>query len=135
MRILAETMMWFLVIYGMVTANTYIIVIKKESPKHWFNGLLVCIFGYVISNAVFPFTERPVMFLVNFVYVLLIYWAAFNWLLNLFTGKPLLYLGDDSDPEEDSIIDRIERSIKNPGATLGIKIVLAIMCLFILLEL
>ncbi len=41
---------------------------------------------------------------------------------------PLLYLGD-------SFLDRLEMKAKNPGGTLGLKVVLIIMCIFFLLDL
>jgi hypothetical protein len=132
MRLLHETLAWIVIINAFVVCHFYIIKVEKKSPKHLLSWSLSVLLATVLSFA--NYKGNLYFIIVNLIYLGLIFWILFNAQLNLFTGKPLLYLGDDSDPEEDSILDRFERSMRNPGMTLGLKIILVIICSFILLD-
>lgn len=132
MEILAETIMWLFILDQVLLVHYYLIVYKWMSPTHssFFIGLVIL--AVLISIGLF---DGAYLITVNTIYLGLVYNVVFNLKLNFLRMKPLLYLGEDSDLEEDSVIDRVERSMKAPGATLGLKIVMIISCLFILLQL
>lgn len=132
MNILIETVLWILIIQGFVIAHYFIIVKRNMSPVHWLNLLFAALTAAILS---YFFLDTWGFRILNMFYLGFIYWILFPLELNKSRGKPLLYLGDDKDPEEDSVIDKLERKFKNPGGTLGLKVVLMLCCLFILLDL
>jgi len=104
----------------------YDLIKNKKSPVHWFNfvlGLAVCgilcwLFNYSIG-----------FIITAFIYCGCIYSALFNFHLNKLRRLAWDYLG------EGSVIDRIEASMKNPEMALGIKLILALMASFVLMDL
>jgi hypothetical protein len=89
---------------------------------------MVCVFLAWFLTAIYH--EHPTfMFYTNMLYLGFMYWILFDIELNYFRKKPLLYNG------RASIIDRFEESFRNPGALLGLKIILMLMCSFVLMDL
>lgn len=126
MKVLILTIVWLAVIWLFRTVHRYIIVEKHKSPYHGISAACVLALAVLFSCLMYQdwfFRGVAVVFLC------LMYWILFNLLLNKAIGRDPLYLGDSS------ILDRLEKKFKNPAATLGLKVVLLIICVFILLDL
>lgn len=124
--LLLSTMIWIIVIQLFVLAHYLIIEKWKKTPWHAVSFLLAATIAYLITGQIY--TERTFR-VISMIYLGLMYWILFSLELNKFRGKPWLHLGDKS------ILDRIEKSMKSPAMTLGLKITLMLMCLFVLLDL
>lgn len=124
--LLLSTMIWIIVIQLFVLAHYLIIEKWKKTPWHAVSFILAAAIAYLITGQIY--TERTFR-VISMIYLGFMYWVIFPLELNIFRKKPPLHLG------EASILDRIEKSIKNPVGTLGLKIILIVMCFFLLLNL
>lgn len=125
MKLLAESIIWLFVIDLFVLVHFWIIERRGKEPNHAISFVLVFIWAAALSYTTYDeWTFR----IISVIYLGLMYWVVFNLKLNIFRKKDLLHLGTKA------ILDRFEASLKNPGMTLGLKIVLMIMCSFILLD-
>lgn len=120
-------MVWIPVILLFVGVHYYIIECLKKRIMHglsFITALLIC-----VAIARWIYWDNYLFLCLSILYCGFFYWVLFNTLLNRFRNKPVLYLGNDS------VLDRIEKSMKSPGATLGLKVVLMIMISFVLMDL
>lgn len=124
MKLFIVTLIWLLVIQFFVTLHFWIIEWKKRSPRHLVSWLILVMGATILSRFLYPDYTRGV---ISALYLGLLYWIVFPFQLNLFRKKDLLYIGEDSDPEEDSIIDKFERYLGNARLTLGLKIFLLLL--------
>lgn len=133
MTILLLTFIWLFVINTSVAIHFYYIERRrrKRSPSHIISFVVVFLLALGLSC---HFYDTVTMRVVSVIYLGLLYWMVFNLGLNFFRKKPPLYLGEDGDPDEDSVLDTLERSFKSPGGTLGLKFVLWVMSLFALIQ-
>lgn len=107
---------WIVLVELEAIRNWYIIVKKKKSPKHKWRTVLRIVVGIVFWIATpivyhdLPYDSwwaMPMMMGFTF-------WWLFDSSLNLMRGRKIWYLGDPSDPEEDSKLD--EAQLKAFGA-------------------
>lgn len=125
MKLLAETIIWLIIIQAFVFVHYWIIEKWHKSPWHAVSFIIAAFIAWRITVIAFDTTTFRI---VSMIYLGLMYWIVFPLELNHFRGKPILYLSDRG-------MDRIEASLKKPAATLGLKIVLMLACSFILLDL
>lgn len=126
LTLLAITIAWIAIIQAFVFSHAYIIETLKKTPFHGLSFLISVALAVAISFYAYPETTFRI---VSIIYLGLFFWVLFNLELNLVRNKPALYLG------KGSALDRLETRMKNPGATLGMKLTLIVMCVFILLDL
>lgn len=126
MKLLALTLTWIFYIQIFVMIHYLTIERYKKTPPHGLSFIAVLIVALRMSYHVYGQTY---LFPVCLLYLGLMYWVLFNLELNHFRNKELLHLGDKS------FLDRVEASVKSPGATLALKVVIIIMCLFLLIDL
>lgn len=123
-------LIWIAFIQAAVYYNWYTIEKRKVSPNHAVNFSVALLAGAALC--LWLYHDIRTYLILSIFYVGLQYWVLFNLELNYFRGKrgsELLHLG------EASWFDRLEAKFKNPGATLGLKLVLLVMIGFILMDL
>lgn len=130
MNLLIETIIWLVIIQGFVAVHYIVIEVWKKNPNHPLSFVIAAALGIVLSCIIYDTLYFRV---VSVIYLGLMFWILFPLELNIARKKPPLYLGDPKN-KKGSFLDRFERSLKNPGATLGLKIVIMIMCAFILID-
>lgn len=131
MKLLDQTLYWLLIIQVFVTIHFWIIERDNKNPSHLVSWLAISILAVFCSMVLF---DTWYFRIVNVIYLALVYWILFPLQLNIFRKKDLLYMGDPEN-EDGSWLDSLERRMKNPSMIFGLKIVLTIICIYILLDL
>lgn len=131
MNLIQASFVWFFIIQVFLMVHFYIIEYKDKNPNHTVSFVIAFILGSALSWVMF---DTILFKLLGIPYLGLMYWILFPMQQNFFMMKPLLYQGDPNN-KKGSKLDRFERRFKNPGALLGLKIVLMIMLSFVLLDL
>lgn len=125
MTLLSITILWWAIINIFVLLHFYIIVYRNRTPWHALSFIVCLALAVYISYSAW---ETLTFFIISVLYMGLMYWICFPLLLNFYRLKDLLHLGTAS------WFDRMEAKFRNPGMALALKIVLMIMCSFVLLD-
>lgn len=125
MTLLAISIIWYAIINIFVPIHFYIIVHRNKTPWHWLSFIFAAGLGIYISYVAW---DTLTFFIVSIFYLGFMFWILFPLLLNFYRLKEPLHLGTKS------WFDRMEAKMKNPGMTLGMKIILLIVCSFVLLD-
>lgn len=133
MNPLIEMSLWWMLVLAATIIMHYVnIKVWKSSPLHWLNFTILVFMAIVVSCIFFDTWKFRAL---STLYLGFLHWTLFSPILNKARGFDLVYLGEDGDPEEDSMFDKWERAFRNPGMLLGLKATITIMLSFILLDL
>lgn len=120
-----STLIWIGIIQIFVGVHYWTIEVRKKVPEHEASFLIAFLLALTLSYVSYnSFT----LFVLSIPYLGFVYWILFPLELNFLRKKDLLHLGTDS------WLDRQEKKF-GAGSALILKIVLAVMLSFILLDL
>jgi hypothetical protein len=118
--------LWLVVTLLFALVHYYIIERLNKKIIHGVSFVLSAVAGIFLCIKIY---DSITFTIVAILYCGIQYWIVFNLLLNKFRNEPVLYVSTGS------ILDRLEASAKNPAMVLGLKLVVMVMCAFVILDL